>query len=88
MLEKLFYNTLIKTFFQYSLIKPILKGESLKIRFKLKKKLIYYINKDKRNYLYILEIIKDKVFYITYNLINYRDFYYIYNYLLNLVYIK
>ncbi len=70
-----------------SLIKLILKSKALRIRFKLKDRLIYYISEDKKEYLYILKAIEGEVFYIIYNLINYKSFYYIYNYLLNSIYI-
>ena len=63
------------------------KLKKLDIRFKIRNNMIYYIFGDDRERLYIFYFIKKKIFYITYNLLNYNEFFKIYNRFLRFIYI-
>ena len=61
--------------------------EKLDIRFKIYNNIIYYVFSDDRERLCIFYFIKKKIFYITYNLSNYNEFYKNYNQFSRFIYI-
>ena len=84
---------MLKKFLNYTLtFKENINNDQTRradLHFKFRNNLIYYINfNNNRERLCILKILKTHIFHLTHNMQYYKNYYYLYNKIINLIYMR